>query len=114
MRGPAVNGIILNVQRACTRDGPGIRTTVFFKGCPLRCAWCHNPETISMKPVLMHYQNKCIGCGMCAKGCPTDCIKRTDYIPEGHKLASFEIDTSKCVKCGYCMSQCRLSAISKR
>ena len=66
---------------------------------------------------LMEYHidpEKCIGCGMCAKGCPTDCIKRTDYIPEGHKLASFVIDTSKCVKCGSCMSQCRLNAISKR
>lgn len=66
---------------------------------------------------LMEYHidpEKCIGCGMCAKGCPTNCISRTDYIPEGHKLASFEIDTTKCVKCGSCMSQCRLNAISKR
>ena len=66
---------------------------------------------------LMEYhidKDKCIGCGMCAKGCPTNCISRTDYMPEGHKLASFEIDTSKCVKCGSCMSACRLNAISKK
>ncbi|MCR5624713.1 MAG: NADH-quinone oxidoreductase subunit NuoF [Lachnospiraceae bacterium] len=66
---------------------------------------------------LMEYYidpDKCIGCGMCAKGCPVDCIKRTDYIAEGHKLASFKINSSECVKCGSCISSCRLNAISKR
>ncbi len=65
---------------------------------------------------LMQYQinlDKCVGCGLCAKGCPAGCIERTYYIPEGHKLASFNIDTSKCVKCGSCMAACRLKAISK-
>ena len=65
---------------------------------------------------LMKYEidkDKCVGCGLCAKNCPASCITQTDYIAEGHKLASYEIDADKCVKCGLCMSNCRLSAISK-
>ncbi len=65
---------------------------------------------------LMEYYidpDKCIGCGLCAKGCPVDCIKRTDYIAEGHKLASLKINASECVKCGSCISVCRVNAISK-
>lgn len=61
--------VVANIQRASFHDGPGLRTTVFFKGCPLNCVWCHNPETISTKPQMMHYPEKCIGCGMCEEGC---------------------------------------------
>lgn len=64
-----ISGIIADIQRASVHDGPGIRTTVFFKGCPLHCAWCHNPECISSKPQMMYYPEKCIGCGLCHKGC---------------------------------------------
>ena len=66
---------------------------------------------------LMEYRidpEKCIGCGMCAKGCPASCIERTDYIAPGHKLASFKIDSSKCIKCGACMPTCKFKAISKQ
>lgn len=62
-------GIIADVERASTHDGDGVRTVVFFKGCPLQCRWCHNPECIDFKPQLMYYPEKCIGCGMCDKGC---------------------------------------------
>lgn len=62
-------GIIADIQRASIHDGDGIRTTVFFKGCPLHCAWCHNPECISFKPQILFYPDKCIGCGMCEEGC---------------------------------------------
>ena len=65
---------------------------------------------------LMQYTidaDKCIGCGMCAKGCPASCITRTDYVAEGHKLASMASDADKCVKCGACISTCKFNAISK-
>ena len=61
--------IIADVQRASVHDGPGLRTTVFFKGCPLRCEWCHNPECIRREPELLLYPDKCIGCGRCSEGC---------------------------------------------
>jgi pyruvate formate lyase activating enzyme len=64
-RESSMQALITNIQRFSLNDGPGIRTTVFFQGCNMHCTWCHNPETISMKPVLMHYSNKCIGCGTC-------------------------------------------------
>lgn len=60
-------GIIFDIRRFSTHDGDGIRTTIFFKGCPLSCVWCHNPEGISVKPRPLHFPNKCIRCGICAK-----------------------------------------------
>jgi len=59
--------LICDIKRFAVHDGPGIRTTVFFKGCPLKCVWCHNPESISFKPQIAFYENKCIGCGECKR-----------------------------------------------
>ena len=64
-----VKARIADIQRASIHDGPGIRTTVFFKGCPLHCAWCHNPECISFEKETLFYPEKCIGCGKCSEGC---------------------------------------------
>ena len=64
-----IKGIVADIQRASVHDGPGIRTTVFLKGCPLHCAWCHNPECIDNQPQTMYYPEKCIGCGLCEEGC---------------------------------------------
>lgn len=58
-------GLLTNIQRFSLNDGPGIRSTVFFKGCNMRCGWCHNPETLSLQPQLLRYPDKCIGCGAC-------------------------------------------------
>lgn len=62
-------GMVADIQRCSTHDGPGIRTTVFLKGCNLRCAWCHNPETVDGRQEWMYYPDKCIGCGLCREGC---------------------------------------------
>lgn len=64
-------GVIADVERFSTHDGPGIRTVVFFKGCPLKCEWCHNPECISFEKQTLFYTEKCIGCGKCDQGCYT-------------------------------------------
>ena len=79
--------IIFDIQRNSFVDGPGIRTTVFFKGCNLKCAWCHNPESQSAKPQMMFYKDKCTGCGKCKSVCPYHleqcelCGKCTLYCP---------------------------------
>ena len=79
--------IFFDIQRNSFVDGPGIRTTVFFKGCNLRCAWCHNPESQSAKPQMMFYKDKCTGCGKCKSVCPYHleqcelCGKCTLYCP---------------------------------
>ena len=63
-------GMVSNLQHCSVHDGPGIRTTVFLKGCNMRCQWCHNPETISFEREMLFYPEKCIGCGMCAAAVP--------------------------------------------
>ncbi len=90
-----IKGSIFDIQRFSIHDGPGIRTTVFFKGCNLKCLWCHNPESQSFKPVLLYYKDKCTGCGECAKLCPntfsescTACGKCADICPQKARRVS--------------------------
>ncbi len=93
-----MNAKIIEIKRFAVHDGDGIRTTVFLKGCPLKCVWCHNPESIDFKPQMAFYKNKCIGCGECVSVCPAEAHKITQ---EGH---TFERDL--CVACGKCEKVC--------
>ncbi len=97
------DAVIFNIQRFSTEDGPGIRTTVFFKGCPLKCIWCHNPEGISPKPQLMWYETRCIGARDCLDACPEDALTLT---PEGMR-----IDRLRCTACGDCEAACPAAAL---
>ena len=93
---------VTEIQRFCMHDGPGIRTTVFLKGCPLRCAWCHNPETQKSTAELLFYQNKCIGCGGCIISCP----QGAHVIEKQHF-----IDRAKCILCAECAKGCPTGAL---
>jgi len=95
---------ITDIQRFSLRDGDGIRTTVFFKGCNMKCPWCHNPETISHDPELMFYESKCIGCGKCFEACPTGAHKTED--------GKHFIDRALCTNCGKCASVCYAEALT--
>jgi pyruvate formate lyase activating enzyme len=94
--------IILHTQRLSTEDGPGIRTTVFFKGCPLHCSWCHNPESISSRPQVHWMEVHCIGCGICLKTCPYDSLQK--------KEGAVVRDRSLCQACGKCVAACPAGA----
>lgn len=95
---PEENGKIFNIQRYSSHDGPGIRTTVFLKGCPLKCFWCHNPESQSWEPVIFYLEEKCTLCGRCIEKCPEHALEIT--------ADGLQFDRSKCTGCGKCTSVC--------
>ncbi len=95
---------IFEIKRFAVHDGDGIRTTVFLKGCPLKCVWCHNPEGIGFKPQIAFYSDKCIGCGECAAVCPSGAHVMTN---EGHVF-----DREKCISCGKCAEVCLGNALN--
>lgn len=97
-------GKIFNIQHFSIHDGPGIRTTVFMKGCPLRCIWCHNPESWRSDTELSYNKEKCSGCGACFKVCEYDAHHMSDT--EGHIL-----NRSKCVVCGKCADVCYYNSL---
>lgn len=98
--------LILDIQRMSTEDGPGIRTTVFFKGCSLSCAWCHNPESISGKIDIEWVENRCIGCKTCIKVCKNNAVIYTDK--------GIYIDRDKCSSCLSCVRECPGNAIKAK
>ena len=97
-------GRIFDLQRFSIQDGPGIRTTVFLKGCPLRCLWCHNPESQRRRIEISFAADRCAGCGKCAAVCPESCHT---LLPEGHGF-----DRSACRSCGDCAAACLPGALS--
>jgi len=98
-----MQGIVTNIQRFSIHDGPGIRTTVFLKGCNLRCFWCHNPETWNPKPELQIFPGKCIGCGACLSACP----RGAHVIIGGEKVYLRD----QCIVCGQCAETCYAEAL---
>ena len=90
-----VKGNIFDIVRSSIVDGPGIRTTVFLKGCNLDCKWCHNPESKLTRSQIMFYKNNCVGCGACLSVCDHNAISE-----------NFEFNREKCVACGKCSTVC--------
>ena len=93
-----MDGIVYNIQRMSTKDGPGLRTTVFLKGCPLHCPWCSNPESQSFEPQLMFFSNLCVGCGACERICPNGAVVKIGDV--------YNRDRSVCTDCGLCVESC--------
>lgn len=98
-----ITGTVFDIQPFSVYDGPGIRTTVFLKGCNLHCKWCHNPESIAPAPELLFYDEKCIGCMRCFESCPVGAHVITD---RGH-----EIRRDVCTLCGACADGCYAGAL---
>lgn len=96
-------GLVFDIQRFSIHDGPGIRTTVFLKGCPLSCLWCHNPESQDPKPEIFFTASKCIGCLFCARMCERG----------GHRFEDgvHVYDRSECIRCGDCTRECYPQAL---
>ena len=99
----SLTGMVFHIQRFSTEDGPGIRTTVFLKGCALQCMWCQNPESWSPNPQLVWYEDKCIAARHCISACPNHALTLT---PQG-----LQINRSKCDACGACIPVCPTKAL---
>lgn len=100
MKRSAIKGLVSNIQNFSVNDGEGIRSTIFLSGCPLKCKWCSNPETMELRQRRMFYKNKCKSCNACLDACDHDAIDRETY----------RIDESKCKKCNKCISACLYGA----
>lgn len=98
-----MRGRLLDLKRLSIHDGPGIRTTLFLKGCPLNCRWCHNPESVSPEPEIGLLKRKCVGCGKCAEVCP--------HGAHSFREGEHAFDRERCVACGKCVEACLPGAL---
>lgn len=103
MSGSGTKGMVFDIKRGATGDGPGLRTLVFLKGCPLRCLWCANPESQDPKPQIMYYPKLCTLCGKCVAACPAHAIKRDDTF-------GLLTDEDSCTACGLYEETCLYGA----
>ena len=103
MKNDGTTGLVFDIQKFSIHDGPGIRTTVFLKGCPLRCAWCHNPESKDTGIELSFLPDKCINCGYCFRVCPNGC-----HIMDGGRHVLLR---DRCEVCGKCTEECYAQAL---
>lgn len=98
-------GVVFDIERYAIKDGPGVRTVIFLKGCNLRCQWCANPESQLCKPDIMYFANKCRGCGHCIEQCPQSAILKDQNF-------GFITDYKSCIRCGKCVDSCFYGARS--
>ncbi len=105
-RAPQNKAVIFNIQRFSVFDGPGVRTAVFFKGCNLRCRWCHNPESYEKRPQLAFDKQKCIGCGSCVEHCPGSCLL-------SDPVRGLVYNRKDCTDCGRCTKGCYAKALGR-